>query len=262
MTALRVPRGLAWLALFLVATSGAATPALVPRPEASTVSARSEALPEGEILRGARAEAVAPSAYVGRLRFLNVPKDAQVKVDFLPLSAAELREPYTLSVGTHLVEVSVPGRAPLVREVTIVLNQELAFDASLPEEEAVVVETPDVVVGAVPWWPATISATVAALSGTVAIVAGIDWLTTAWSVEQANAALHPETAGSVDPHRHAALLVPREARATNLPLLRAAVRTDMVITTVAGSIALVAAAASGAYLVRWATADESLEEAP
>lgn len=218
------------------------------------------ALPDGRVLRGALAEVLSPSTYVGRLRVEGLPSGARVKVDHLPLSGAEVLQPYVLSVGAHVVEVSAPGRPTLRREVNIAYDEVVPFDASLPasgEELA----AGEVVAGAsVPWWPAAVSAAVAGVAGTAAIIAAIDLASTTNGVVAADAAV--QNGGGMDAHLYAAKRLPEEVSARQLSLLRAAIRTDLVILTVAGSIAVVAGAATGAFVTRWATAEEPVEEAP
>lgn len=218
------------------------------------------ALPDGRVLRGALAELLNPAAYVGRLRVRNAPSGAQVKVDHLPLSTAEVLEPYALSVGTHVVEVSAPEHTTLVREVAIAYDEELALDATLAPvgDAAAPAPAPAVAAEAVPWWPAAVTGTVAAVAGVAAIVAGVDWATTGYDVAVRNGQLQNADA-NLDPHHYAASLLPRGVDDKGLPLLRAAVRTDMVIVTVAGSIAVLAGAATGALAARWATAEEPAE---
>lgn len=215
---------------------------------------------DGRVLRGALTELLSPSSYVGRLRVRNAPSDAQVKVDHLPLSAAERLQPYALSVGTHLVEVSTPEGAPLVREVSIAFDEELVFDATLPEGGATAPASA-LAVAPVPWWPAAVSGTVSAIATTVAAVAAIDWAHTYGRVATLDADLRPE-GDNFNAHLHVAMTIPENAEAAQLPLERAAIRTDMLIVGVAGSIALVSAVATGALAARWALAEEPAEEAP
>lgn len=219
--------------------------------------------PDARTVRGALAELLSPVTFVGRLRVANAPAGAQIRVDHLPLASAELMQPYALSVGPHVVEVSAPGHVALVREVTIDYDEELALDATLSPEGAAGADVPTEPAaepGAVPWWPAAVTGAVTVLAGSAALFAGIDWATTAADVSMRDATLQ-NGESNLDPHHYAASLLPRGIERENLPLLRAAIRTDMVIVAVASTITVVAGAATGALAARWALSEEPEPEA-
>ncbi len=207
--------------------------------------------PDAREWRGVLHQLLSPGEYVGRLRFENAPAGAQISVDRLPLAASELLQPQAVRVGTHLVEVTAPDVAPIEREVTIAYDEELTFDASPPPPASASSPASSGHAAAVPWWPAAVTGSVMAVAAISALIAGADWAVTARDVDVLNAGLQRRDDDKLESHHYAVSLIPSEIQRRNLGPLRAAIRTDAVIVATAGSVAVVAGAATAAFLTRW-----------
>lgn len=217
--------------------------------------------PDFDVWRGVVVQLLSPESYVGHLRFQGVPADANVSVDRVPLSRAELAAPFVVGAGKHVVDVTAPGRVALRREVEVAFGEVVNVNAAMSPEAASAGDlSMDAFVPPVPWWPAAVTGGVASVSAITALVAAVDWFGTSQAVAAENASLQFDD--SWDGHAYAVSVMPDALERTRILSLRAALRNDVIIMSAAGTIALVAGAASAALLTRWALADNDEEEAP
>lgn len=218
------------------------------------------ATPDEHVVREALYSLLSPGEYVGRLRFEGAPPNALVSVDRLPLAAADLQQPYPVSVGTHLVEIAIPGQAPVERQVVVRFDEDVTVNAAAPAARgAMVTSGPSAAAStAVPWWPPTVTGGIAVAAGLAAIIWGTELAFTANTVAEQTSDL--KIGEFQRQHRFTAWRIPTEIEQRQLVDLRATMRADAVIAATASAITLIAGAATAGLAARWALADD--EEAP
>jgi hypothetical protein len=208
-------------------------------------------------LRGIAVQLLDPAAYVGRLVLGDVPADAQVLVDGIPLAAEELQRPIPLSVGEHVVEVNGRERllAPRAFEVRFGVDTPLtvgAVDVSSPALGRAAGGGPAL-------WPGLLAAAVSGGAFLAGVGFAVDYACMRRcdedSLDPVFAKFEPTFEGNA--HTHAGKL---SSRAHALSRQRAALGLDAIGMVASGAVFLSAGAAATALLVNWALWSEPEEE--